>query len=180
MQNHDDDDMFDDEPDDAKPAATDIAEPEAEQQKLTFKGLTETQKAKLRDQARKKVERQLRDKEAQVYLDAEVARLQADAGVGAKQAGGVLDDMVTFVCILDWEGSTHIQFDMPYGKKFFHGGRYTVPRHVYNELAFIMQAQRYQQTQFEGKSVFERKMRETVLGPSGQVSYLPVDERTVH
>lgn len=139
------------------------------------KELTETQKAKLSDRAAREVQAQLRKKAADDYLKEEIARYQALAGVGRKQLGGVLDELVSFVVNLEWEGSPYIQLDMPYGKRYYHGMRYSEPRHIYNELAYIMQAQRWQNAIFNGKNPFHEQKRLTVLnGATGAVSYQQV------
>jgi hypothetical protein len=136
------------------------------------KELSETEKAKLTTQAALHVQKQLKEKAKDEYLKAEIARLQAVAGVGKRQLGGHLDELVTFVVNLEWEGSPYVQLELPYGQKYFHGMRYTVARHVYNEIAYIMQAQRWQNDIFNGKNPFHEQRRRTVLNmSSGEITH---------
>jgi hypothetical protein len=136
------------------------------------KELSETEKAKLTQKAALQVQAQLKKKASEDYLNAEIARLQAIAGVGARQLGGIQDELVPVVINLEWEGSAFIQLDIPHGRRFYHGMKYSVPRHIANEIAYIMQAQNWLNAQFNGKRIFEHRQRQTVLNMSiGAVSY---------
>lgn len=152
-------------PDEPEPVPEPIDEDPGEEDTIEITGeLDEDEKTKLRLKAAANIRKQLRNEAAREYLAAEEDRLRALHGIGKRQVGGVLDEQVTFMVYLDWDGSTHIQLDMPHGEKFHHGMRYTRPRHIYNELCYIMQAQSQQQDQFDGKNVFERRMRRAMLG----------------
>lgn len=139
------------------------------------KELSENEKAKLTDKAARTVQAQLKKKAQDDFLESEIARLQALAGVGKKQLGGHLDEQVTFTVNLEWEGSAYVQLDMPYGRKLHHGERVTLPRHKFNEVMYIMQAQRWQQAQFDGKNIFERRRHETSISAiDSTITFEPV------
>ena len=158
-----------DEPE-AEGSLTDVKEPEKEPTDF-MKPLSKTELETITNNAKKKVRKELREKEIQAFMDAEVARLRLEAGVGKPGLGGHLDELVTFRCDLgdqsDNTADPYMQVNIPDGAKYYHGHVYTVPRHVFNSLNEQMWRLQMHNLAKDGKSVFRNRKKNAVLNADG-------------
>lgn len=150
---------------DAVEAAVD-AEPNAFMKPLSGNELTLITK-----RAEQKVRKELREKEAQAFMDKEVERLRLEAGVSKPGLGGALDELVTFrVDLGDQSDNTadpFMQTNIPHGPKYYHGKVYTVPRHIFNSLNEQMWRLQLHNLNKDGKSVFRNRKKNAVLNADG-------------
>ncbi len=122
-------------------------------------------RAEITRQARLKVQEELLKKAKQDFLDEELKRLRAEAGISKTGLGGHHDDLVEILIDLadDNDADPWIQLDMPHGMKYHHGKKYVVARHIANDLNWIMFRGKLHNLNKDGKSVFRNRTRGTVL-----------------
>lgn len=136
-----------------------------------MKPLSKTELELLTKRAEQKVRKELRDKEAQAFMDKEVERLRLEAGISKPGLGGALDELVTFRCDLgdqsDNTADPFMQINIPHGPKYYHGRVYTVPRHVFNSLNEQMWRLQLHNLNKDGKSVFRNRKKNAVLNADG-------------
>lgn len=161
--------------DEATPAANEPAPTEApveeaavsvKEEKIRTK-LSATMRAEITERARKKVQAEVADREAKAFLEAELQRLRAEAGVDKPGLGGANDDIVKIRIDLgdndDGTADPYIQLDMPYGAKYYHGVTYEVPRHVANVLNEQMYRLMLHNLNKAGKSVFRGRKYNSLI-----------------
>lgn len=131
-------------------------------------------KAELTERARKKVQAEIAKKESDAFLEMELKRLRAEAGLDRPGLGGANDDIVTVRIDLgdpsDQTADPYIQLDMPHGKKYHHGMTYEVPRHIANVLNDQMYRLMLHNLNKDGKSVFRNRRYNSVVSNSGIIS----------
>ncbi len=162
----------------SEPDAADLPEPKEEEapaeeapsdEPESFKkNLSAAAIAEITRLAKAKVQQEITKAEKDKFMAAEVERLRAEAGLAAPTAlGGTHDELVTFTLDLGYEAQAWIQINQPHGPKYYHGGKYTTPRHVFNTLNEIAFAGHKLTKHVEGKSVYRNRNYGTVVSPRG-------------
>lgn len=154
------------EPEEEEPAK-EKEDPVPQQAKGFATKLSENAKKVITENARQKVQQQLNEAEKKKFLDSELDRLRAEAGLAAPSAlGGTHDELVTFKLDLGYEGQAYVQLNIPHGPKYFHGLQYTTPRHIFNTLNEIAFRGAQLTQHVEGKSVYRNRKYGTSISPS--------------
>ena len=117
--------------------------------------LTKAHIASLRTKAKEPVEREITKEAADRFLKEEVAKLRAEHGVGKpSDLPAHLNELVEFTLDLPDSCDGVIQLDIPHGKKYYRGHRYTEPRHRFNDLNWIAFRNALSEQSRKGESVF--------------------------
>lgn len=134
--------------------------------------LSKDARAQVTARAKTLVEEELMKQERDRFMQEEIKRLRAEAGVAAPSSlGGTLDELVELTLNLGYEGQAFIQLNQPHGICYHHGVTYKVPRHIANTLNEIAFAGFRLRKHTRGESFFRERDHGTVLsGISGQSS----------
>lgn len=136
--------------------------------------LSDKAKSDITARAKDLVEQEMMKQERERFMAEEVARLRLEAGVAKPSSlGGVLDELVEITLDLGYEGSAFIQLNQPFGPCYFHGVKYTVPRHVANTLNEISWAGKRLSKHVKGESFFRNRDYGTVLSGVKGASEVP-------
>lgn len=126
--------------------------------------LSKSAKTTLTNRAKELVQQELMKKERDDFLKSEMDRLRIEAGVSKPSSlGGIQDELVEIVLDLGYEGQAFIQLNQPHGPRYYHGQKYTVPRHIASVLNEIAFAGSNLSKEVKGESVFRNRQYGTVL-----------------
>lgn len=123
--------------------------------------------------ARKAIERERRDVAMRAVEEAEKQRLRVEEGLVT--GDGVADEMVTIVMDLA-PYTDKVSINGSFGKHYWTGHTYTVPRHVADTLSEMMFRSWRQEDQKDGKDLYStyRRHLDTKINKIGKVENAPV------
>lgn len=84
-----------------------------------------------------------------------VAQYREDAGLSKPGFGNHLDELVTFIPDIPDNGAEYIQIN--FNKRYYRGHQYTVPRAVFNDVAFICHRLQLQEKAEKGQKVYANR-----------------------